>query len=185
MTNEEKIKIGEAWAALGNLYGKEINRAAMNIILKSVSGLNADAVLNALEGWPATSKYHRPPYPSEVIEIVDPRANLRDVAINTSSRIRHAVSKFGWSNQSDAKNFIGDMGWRYVERIGGWKYLCENLGTNISETTFIAQCRDAVASDQNLAIANINTDQPTLEQVKNRTSTNELIGKIIENKQIE
>ncbi|WP_289460478.1 hypothetical protein, partial [Klebsiella pneumoniae] len=67
-------------------------------------------------------------------------------AQEVSGRIREAISKFGYANQQDAREYIGSLGWKVVERFGGWIYLCENHGLDLNPLTFFAQARDSVIS---------------------------------------
>jgi len=71
----------------------------------------------------------RDPFPSvkEIIEIMSPQLNDDNEAVEAGSRIVQAVSRFGYSNPGDAHNFIGDLGWRIVERFGGWGSICQSM----------------------------------------------------------
>lgn len=67
-------------------------------------------------------------------------------AIEIAGRIRQAVTDHGWSAPDKAKEFIGDIGWKVVNRFGGWLYICENLGLDLNPLTFHAQARDVAKS---------------------------------------
>jgi len=45
----------------------------------------------------------------------------------TSMNILAAIQKFGWCNWTEAKNYIGELGVKIVDRFGGWPNLCEML----------------------------------------------------------
>lgn len=164
MTQQERIKIGELWIGLANMYGKEITKKALSIMLSSVSDLDPDVVIVALEEWPMKSKLGRHPFPVEIREAVAPKAETKDLAITTAARIKDAIGRFGWCNEEQAKSFIGNDSWIFVERWGGWSYLCQNLGVTIPETTFLAQCRDIITADLNLGRLGFDSQRPALDQ---------------------
>lgn len=96
-----------------------------------------------------------------VIDFVKKPISTEDQSLDDVTKICDAVSKFGWTGFNEAKNYIGIRGWEVVRRIGGWQYLCQELGVNISITTFQAQARETlkslkriseVKSDDNLQI---------------------------------
>lgn len=51
----------------------------------------------------------------------------RDEALECSNRLVEAISKYGWCNPARARNFIGELGWRIVEREGGWENICRSV----------------------------------------------------------
>ena len=53
--------------------------------------------------------------------------NARDEALEASNRILEGMTRFGYTNPERAKQFIGELGWRVVEREGGWQYLCQRV----------------------------------------------------------
>jgi len=71
--------------------------------------------------------------------------SVKDDALEASSRIVQAMSKFGYTNPEKAKLFIGSVGWRVVERDGGWGSICRNVTTE-SLPIYKAQWRELAAS---------------------------------------
>lgn len=55
------------------------------------------------------------------------RVTLEDESILTSMRVVRAVSKFGHCNPVQARIFVGDLGWKVIEELGGWGNLCRLL----------------------------------------------------------
>jgi len=83
---------------------------------------------------------------SKLIYLIKKPISIEDDSIDIVTRITDAVAKYGWSNFSDAQAHIGTRGWEVVKRIGGWQYLCQELGQSIQLTTFQAQARETLKS---------------------------------------
>jgi hypothetical protein len=109
--------------------------------------LSFDEVVRAYEIYRRNPKNTRAPLPAAIREIICPEVADEDVAISTAGNVVQAVSKYGWSNSTDARVFIGELGWAAVQRFGGWQYVCENLGRTIQLGQFQAQIRDSMKSD--------------------------------------
>lgn len=80
------------------------------------------------------------PRPSAIREIVF--GNAKDEALEASNRIVEAMSRFGHTNPERAKEFIGELGWRVVEREGGWINLCRTVQSYDMLPAFKAQWRE-------------------------------------------
>lgn len=142
MNQEERLAIGKMWLALAGMYGKEIDAAALKIMLDAVSDLDSKRIAHALMDWAQNSKQNRHPLPADVRSFVKPETDKDAASREAASRVSTAVSKFGYTNPEEARAFVGELGWHIVERHGGWSYLCQNLGVTIDLTTFHAQARD-------------------------------------------
>jgi hypothetical protein len=168
MNQQEKIKVGEMWIGLAQMYGKDIPAVVMKLMLDAISDLDAMRVLQCMNHWAMNSKIGRHPLPAEIREFVFPKLDPKDAGREVALRIREAVTKYGWNNATPAREHIGESGWGVIERMGGWLHICENLGAEIQETTFMAQCRDAVESGFRLKEQGFNPDRPAIEQNKTR-----------------
>jgi hypothetical protein len=100
---------------------------------------------------------------SKLIAIIKTPVSLDDDAQEIASKIINAVSKFGWNNYEDAKNYIGERGFDVVKRFGGWQYVCQELGQNIQLTTFNAQIRELLKSTAR--IENVKQDNVLVESM--------------------
>ena len=98
--------------------------------------------LVAFNDYEKDSKNKFFPNPANLNQYINPEVSDDHQATAAASRAIEAVSKFGWCNSSQAKEYIGEIGWRAVQAFGGWQYVCENLGTEIQLTTFNAQIRE-------------------------------------------
>lgn len=126
------------------------------------------------------------PTPIKLRDAAFPEADSRDQAVALSNRIQQAVTEFGWSDPSGAKTFIGELGWNQVKAMGGWVYICENLGTSkMPVLTFKAQTRDGINSDINISRLNGPSSGPLLsaaEEAPKRLSEVDEIIKLVSEK---
>jgi len=60
------------------------------------------------------------------------------------SRIVYAIAKIGYVNPDRARVYVGELGWKIVERRGGWEAICGIEEKDL--TSFTAQCRDLAKS---------------------------------------
>jgi len=93
------------------------------------------------------SRRDRDPFPSvkSIAEIIVPSINDDFEAIESAARIVQSVSKYGYSAGNEARRFMGELGWRIVERFGGWRTVCETMNSeNIG--TLQAQFRQLAKS---------------------------------------
>lgn len=146
MTAEERQRVGTAWVDIAEIIGAKITRQQISRMIDSVDHLPASRVIEFLNDWLASPNARKLPLPADILQAMGERINPRAEAVEAATRIIQAVSDFGWAQGSKARPFIGELGWRAVERIGGWSYLCENLGTTLPLTTIQAQVRDLCES---------------------------------------
>lgn len=164
MTPEEKRQVAEGLVITAQTFRHVLTDAACRMMVEDLDDLSSLEVLHALKEYRKTTKRPFMPTVAEIRQLARPPMDARDIGLETASRIRSAISKFGWPSPQKAREYIGEQGWDVVERFGGWQHLCENLGTVIQETTFMAQCRDVVASQVNLTRAGVDLEKPALEQ---------------------
>lgn len=146
VNNQEKKDLAKEWAITAKFYDKEFTYDMMQIMVEDVSHLTFDETKKALSTFRKESKNKTWPRPADIISICAPQMSKETIANEAASRIRAAISKFGWCNGLEAQKFIGDLGWKIVERAGGWAYICENHGLDLNPLTFHAQARDLAKS---------------------------------------
>lgn len=88
--------------------------------------------------------------PTKILKYANLQADDESLAVEAASRVVAAVSKFGWAQPAEAQAYVGEVGWHVVDRFGGWLHICQNLGSDISLTTFQAQARDLARSSVKL-----------------------------------
>jgi hypothetical protein len=146
MNSQERVKVGEFWIGLAQMYGKDIPQIALKIMLDAVSDISGNEIMIALEEWSKNSKQNRHPLPGELREILRKELSIDAKANESANKIRQAITKFGWPEPDKAKEFMGDLAWAIVIRFGGWQYICQNHGVDLNPLTFHAQARDSAKS---------------------------------------
>lgn len=146
MTQAERNQLAQQWILTAKYFDKVLDYDLVKMLVDDVCHHKAEDVSNALRiyrkgnsrAWPRSS---------DIIAILEPKRDDTALAIEAAGRCVQAVKKFGWTNPEGAREFIGEMGWLAVVRYGGWKHICENLGSKIDQTSFVAQVRDLCKSN--------------------------------------
>lgn len=206
MTSEQRIQIGEAWMALATVYGREIQKPALTMMLNAISDLPAEKVLIVMNDWMKEAKNRSHPLPGDIREKIFPILDDKAVAIETARRLDKCVSKFGWTWEQgyfreggnywedlDGKRHdsfkeavvasVGAIGWHVICARGGWQNL-RNSANEMEEGMFIAQTRDHVASSLQLQRAGVDiakislpsTSSPKLELVNSSAVVQNLLN---------
>lgn len=183
MNQQQRTQIGEIWLGLAAIYGKEIQRPALKILLDSVSDLDPVKVIHFLNEWPKVNKTGRHPYPSEVRSAINVEPESKDVANELARKIDKAISRYGYTWEQgyyhSTGNYwegggahhisfkdaviaeLGEIGWHVICARGGWQRLRESAN-EMQEGQFIAQLRDQVQASYNLKKSGIDISQIAL-----------------------
>jgi len=146
MNQQERIGIGEMWVAIAQMYGKDLTRQALVLMLDSINDLDPVKVYDVFKQWVNEKKTNSYPLPADIRALVMPSLDPLDKSRLAASRVIEAVNKFGYTSPFEAREFIGELGWQAINNFGGWDYVCGNLGHVIDVTTFNAQIRDICVS---------------------------------------
>lgn len=144
MTTEEKIHVAKMLTLTYKIYGKEFDLDMGQLFVDDLADQKFDDIIRALSAFRTDKKNRLPPNVADILSLINPEIDDSAKAQNIAGLVLKAVSKFGWAQPSEAKEMMGPVGWEIVQRYGGWQYVCENLGEDISVTTFTAQVRDAI-----------------------------------------
>lgn len=134
-----------SYLATCSIYGKEtFTQDAIKMIMDNLHDLDFEKCLKALNFYMKDPKNKTWPKIADIRAIVNPQVDVGSRAQEIASRLREAITRFGWPNQDKAKMFIGEIGWDVVNRFGGWTFICENHGINLNPEAFYAQARELV-----------------------------------------
>lgn len=142
LTVNEKNQLTKIYADTCKSFDKILDPDVLRMIIEDLSDLDFAQIINALHLYRRNEKSIYWPKANQIRALVNPTQSVDTLANEAASRIRAAVPMFGWPNPIEARAYIGELGWGIVERNGGWQYLCENLGVDLSQLTFHAQARD-------------------------------------------
>lgn len=146
-----KTKLLETIALTHAYYnpGQTLQNAVLAMYADDLRDLDPEECIRAYGAYRRNPKNTKFPLPSVIREIVAPEESISTEAkaSEIAARICGAVPKFGWCNGSEAREYIGPIGWDIVQRQGGWPYICENLGTKINPSSFQAQLRNQLDSN--------------------------------------
>lgn len=149
MNQAHRDQLGRKLTEIALLYGKDLTKDQVTGFINALLNFMPDTFenyLRAFDAYASDVKNKFFPAPVALRAYLQPEASPDAVANEVASKIRQAISKFGWPNPEDARAFIGELGWKVVERSGGWVYLCENHGVELSPLTYFAQSRDLTKS---------------------------------------
>lgn len=184
MTDEEKKRLKTIIVTTGMLFGKEYTDETLLMIVEDLSDLNFHQVSEAYKHCRSDHRRKQAPFPAEIRNMLHPIELDEDEAREAAARIIAGVSKFGWPNQTAAREFIGELGWCVVERQGGWQTICAEL-TDENVGMLQAQFRELAASMRRRAKIGIFNIPPRLietKQPEGLTSLGDILSKALEYK---
>ncbi len=72
---------------------------------------------SSLTSWPAPEQIKRLCMTGEL-------KSDEEIGQEISSRLESAISRFGYTSPDSAKEYLGQLGWKLVENLGGWVRVC-------------------------------------------------------------
>ena len=149
---------------LGIIFSKQVNELMIKLYESALEDLGDREIEIALVEWLKTK--NRFPTPADVRDVSRPEMTDKNIGIEISSRIIQAISKFGSHQSSNAKYFLGELGWQVVERQGGWQNLCSEVNEK-NRSIVQAQMRDLA---ETLSIRNKIENRNENIQLENKES---------------
>lgn len=113
--------------AMTAYYGQQIPDEVIAMYAEDLSDLPIEAVRHAMSELRRDPKVTRFPLPAVIRDRIQPADTDEMNAQEAVSRVIQAVGRFGWTNGPAAREFVGDLGWKIVERDGGWQTVCQSL----------------------------------------------------------
>lgn len=179
-------KIVKLMIDMARFYGYELESRQLEMYAQVLKNFPEEIVLDCMGKYMRNPKNDRFPIPIHKVmaDYLPKEPDKIDLAREASSRVLQSVGRFGWPNPTEAREFIGELGWRAVERMGGWRTICEGLGTKISQDSFYAQCRDLCKSTLELGAAGI-SDSPIGLDAASKKGDLTLVSNLVKPKLIE
>lgn len=146
MTENQRKELGKTLNMLSIYYNQPKPIEVLRMMVSDLADLDFNEVMEAIDSYRREPENRTFPLPAKLRIIINPVQSKESLANESASRIRAAISKFGYWQPTEAKNYIGELGWQIVERNGGWQYLCENHGVELDPLIFHAQARDLAKS---------------------------------------
>ena len=173
MNAQQKLDIKKRIVNAATYYTKPMNSEVVEMYMNVLSGFEFGELCDAINKYAMKGKFMFTV--ADLIAIMRPEPDDEAVAREVASKITKAITKFGWSNSHDAREFVGELGWKVVERKGGWNYICQNHGHILDSTTFEAQARELVKTE--IKSTNNPYYKEMLEGISSGMSLNEAIQK--------
>lgn len=142
--NEQEVKaLKRTLVIAAAYYGTKIDNDVLALYVEDLIDLPFDKVNKAINDLRRSPKQTRLPLPAMIRNRITPYAeeNADDEGRIAAANILAAISKFGHTNKAEAREYIGELGWRVVESFGGWAVTCESVRFNNKEIV-MAQYRD-------------------------------------------
>ena len=145
-----KQEIIATYGQLAMIYGKQLSPQALVLMVDSLDDLAPGDVLRVLREWVKRNKSF--PMPSDLREAITPVVSDLDDGRDIASRVIKSIARYGWNNPEAAKNYIGEIGWECVSRMGGWVTLCQELSDE-NRGILVAHIRDLAVTLKKKSIA--------------------------------
>jgi hypothetical protein len=121
----KKVLIG-----LGEFYNEHLSDARLAMYAAILSDCDACGVEESAMTLMRDPTQTRMPVAAVIRDRAMGFSNPDHEAIEAASRIPEAMKRFGYPDSTAAREFIGELGWRVVEREGGWEKLCHRVTTD-------------------------------------------------------
>lgn len=156
-----KADIAKIVLGLAEYYDKTLTASQLEMYVEDLSEMQVGELLVAAKKYRIDPNHKFFPLPGQLIAMVAPHIDEKDIANDVTNRIITAVGKYGHSNPGGAEWFVGPLAWEVVQRTGGWRHLCENLNAT-NEGIYRAQFRDFAIVVGKLAMRGELENKPSL-----------------------
>lgn len=136
-----KKQIIEILEHLAIYYRETLSPIQLAMYAEDLSCLTPEQLTKAVKTYRQNPANKFFPIPAALIAVINPVETEIDDGRDIASKVIGAVSKFGSYQAQNAKEYIGEIGWECVKRMGGWVTLCSEL-TEENKGIYNAQIRD-------------------------------------------
>lgn len=162
MTKEEQSALKAMIVGHSAYYSKKLDDHVVVMYVNDLLDMSLESIRNAFVEYRRNPKNRSMPLAADIRALADPKLQIEDEATITVSKLLEAISRFGYTNQERAMDYIGELGRELVKSEGGWENVCQTV-TNDNKMIFRSQMMTLAKS---LAIRNkqepkvLTTDQP-------------------------
>lgn len=139
MTSDKTKTIKKLWIGLAEYYRMNLTDNQLTMYAEDLEDLEISEVAQAFKRIRREELFEFLPLPAKIRSMI--LGSTKDLALDASNLIVEAMSRFGYTNPESARAFIGELGWKVVQREGGWQSLCERT-TNDDLPILKAQWRE-------------------------------------------
>lgn len=138
-------KLQKLWLRAYAYFGEVLTSPRLEMYADDCMDLAVHDVEVALDTFRSTPppEGHKPraPMPVDVRSLINVRLAPDAHANAIAASIFAAIGLYGRPHQSKAEQYLGELAWQVVERMGGWTVLCETAEPKRRDA-FHAQVRD-------------------------------------------
>lgn len=126
MTQDQRDSLGRLITVTAMYFQRQVTKEVVSLMVDDLQDLPYEKVVKAYQTIRKDPKTQGFPLPAKIRAIVEPVPTPEAEGREAVERIKLAIAKFGWPQGAAAKEFIGPIGWRIVEGMGGWMRVCES-----------------------------------------------------------
>lgn len=176
-----RTEIAKIIIGLAEYYEKELTETQLAMYIEDLLELSPQDLLRAVRLYRNHSNHDRFPLPNKLKAMIEPPIDQR--ARDAVARILTAISRIGPYRSSEAKEFIGELGWEIVKLQGGWEELCTSLNDN-NKPNLQAQWRELGITLINKEKMGLTNEKPVLSFKPKQNGQLENIGKLFDARSI-
>jgi hypothetical protein len=139
-----KSTLSRTLYAIGKMYNVRIEQDVLCLWELVLEELTDEEFLQGVKLYlKGSNKFF--PQPGEILQLVKPKFDSKNEASEIVDRIFTALSKYGFSkfDIERAKLEIGEIGWSYIQKLGGWSLWGQNI-TNDQVPILKSQMRNSL-----------------------------------------
>lgn len=170
--HDNKQKLFELFRRLAIAMGQDVTKERLQIYAEYFCGQDYKSIVDACKWHLESSKWF--PAISDICSIIKPVKTETDNSVEMAGEIINAVKMYGYTNECEAKKYLGESVWYVVERFGGWKTICSTPENELS--IIRAQLRDI----SRVAVKNKPLFQDNLIENKKTKSIKDSLNDVIE-----
>lgn len=120
------IKLKETIILTASYYNVTIKPEVLEMYVDDLKGYETEKIINAYQTYRRDRKNRQMPLPAQIIDILDPVVDDESLAQESVEILKHAIKSIGWPEPQEARAFVGETIWLWIERNGGWSRVCQS-----------------------------------------------------------